>query len=63
MHIVRIFNVENRTSVGSLDLIDEEASETKWKLTLEHIEKWWCLGGVANRTAVWVQGRQRWSLT
>ncbi|KAK7690021.1 hypothetical protein QCA50_006665 [Cerrena zonata] len=60
---IRLFNPEHRTSIGSLDLLDEETTESIWKLTLEHVEKWWCLGGVANRSAVWTQGHQRWSST
>ncbi|CAL1713271.1 unnamed protein product [Somion occarium] len=64
---IRLSHGGLRSSVGPLDLFDlgegedknGEGSET-WKLNLEHVEKWWCLGDVRNRITVWVQGRERW---
>lgn len=39
--------------LGALDFFDPIDT-----LTVELIEKWWCLGTSVNRTAVWVQGQR-----
>lgn len=44
---------ENGEGLGALDFFDPIDT-----LTVELIEKWWCLGTPANRHAVWVQGQR-----
>ncbi|KAJ8480657.1 hypothetical protein ONZ51_g6494 [Trametes cubensis] len=40
--------------VGELDFFD--LGDKLWDLTLDMVEKWWCLGTTQNRVGVWVQG-------
>ncbi|KAF9221614.1 Metallo-dependent hydrolase [Gyrodon lividus] len=51
-----VFDFENSAGVGALDFFDVEP-ECK-ELTMDMIEKWWCMGDVRNRTGMWVQGRK-----
>jgi guanine deaminase len=53
---VRLFD-SNGTGVGPLDFFDLEASDNaETPVTIEMVEKWWCLGEVRNRVGMWVQG-------
>ncbi|KAJ7288161.1 hypothetical protein C8J57DRAFT_1165739 [Mycena rebaudengoi] len=44
--------------VGALDFLELEGSSTfaDSQITIEMVEKWWCLGDVRNRIGMWVQG-------
>ncbi|KAJ7781770.1 hypothetical protein DFH07DRAFT_729059 [Mycena maculata] len=49
------------TGIGALDFFDLEAtgragSMSDPPVTLEMVEKWWCLGEARNRAGMWVQG-------
>ncbi|KAJ7928059.1 Metallo-dependent hydrolase, partial [Mycena leptocephala] len=53
---IRLFD-SNGTGVGPLDFFDLEASDNaETPVTIEMVEKWWCLGEVRNRVGMWVQG-------
>lgn len=56
--VVRLYDPTTGEGVGALDFLDyeEKAPPFRFKLTEDAIEKWWCLGDVRNRVAVWVQG-------
>ncbi|KAJ2915759.1 hypothetical protein MD484_g4646, partial [Candolleomyces efflorescens] len=58
---ITLFDGRGR-GVGLLDFFDLESGfnvqGTQW-LTLDMIEKWWCIGDGNNRVRVWVQGEQR----
>ncbi|KAJ7147126.1 Metallo-dependent hydrolase [Mycena crocata] len=43
------------SGVGALDFFDLETTEAP-VVTLEMVEKWWCIGDVRNRAGMWVQG-------
>ncbi|KAF9241173.1 Metallo-dependent hydrolase [Melanogaster broomeanus] len=53
---IYLFDSESSTGVGALDFFDLE-SECK-EITMDMIEKWWCMGDIRNRTGMWVQGRK-----
>ncbi|KAJ7677483.1 hypothetical protein B0H17DRAFT_944950 [Mycena rosella] len=44
--------------VGALDFFDHEGpgAVADPSVTIEMVEKWWCLGNAVNRTGMWVQG-------
>lgn len=46
------------TGVGALDFFDQEDGDTtaNSRVTLEMVEKWWCIGDSRNRGDIWVQG-------
>ena len=52
---VRLSDAGTKVGIGPLDFFEHPD-----KITLEMVEKWWCLGDIRNRFAVWVQGRQLW---
>ena len=56
--VVRLYDPTTGEGVGPLDFLDhnEKSPLLRFKLTEDVIEKWWCLGDVRNRVAVWVQG-------
>jgi len=56
--LVRLYDPTADEGVGALDFLDhdEKSPLLRFKLTEDVIEKWWCLGDVRNRAAVWVQG-------
>ena len=58
MSIVRLYDPTTGEGVGALDFLDQDegSSILQFSLTEDVIEKWWCLGDVRNRVAVWVQG-------
>ncbi|KAI0769015.1 Metallo-dependent hydrolase [Trametes elegans] len=43
--------------VGPLDFFETEGGSSPWVLSVEAVEKWWCLGDVRNRIGTWVQGK------
>ncbi|KAH9179235.1 Metallo-dependent hydrolase [Lactarius sanguifluus] len=42
--------------IGPLDFLDSNLQS--FELSLEMVEKWWCVGDTRNRTGMWIQGRQ-----
>lgn len=52
---IRIFDAENGMGVGALDFFDIE-SEENTEISIEMVEKWWCIGDGRNRIRMWVQG-------
>ncbi|KAF7314425.1 Amidohydro-rel domain-containing protein [Mycena kentingensis (nom. inval.)] len=44
--------------VGSLDFFDLEDGASPQAVTMEMLEKWWCVGEKSNRLGMWVQGAQ-----
>ena len=57
---VRLYDPATGEGVGALDFLDndEKSLLLQSKLAEDVIEKWWCLGDVRNRVAVWVQGNK-----
>jgi guanine deaminase len=55
---VRLYDPTTKEGVGALDFLDHDDKSPilQSNLTEDVIEKWWCLGDVRNRVAVWVQG-------
>ncbi|KAH7885261.1 hypothetical protein F5I97DRAFT_1884009 [Phlebopus sp. FC_14] len=53
---IAVYDFETSSGVGVLDFFDSQSQDTG--ITLDMIEKWWCMGDFRNRTAMWVQGRQ-----
>ena len=61
MNLVRLYDPRTGQGLGSLDYFDLESDHdglegVQKPLTLEHVEKWWCVGDTRNRGTVWVQG-------
>ena len=56
--IVRLYDPTIGEGIGALDFLDHDDGSAlpQSKLTEDVIEKWWCLGDVRNRVAMWVQG-------
>ncbi|KAJ7601580.1 hypothetical protein DFH06DRAFT_1276777 [Mycena polygramma] len=53
---IRLFN-SDRSGVAALDFFDlEGADNASPPVTIEMVEKWWCLGEAGNRIGMWVQG-------
>ncbi|KAF9783426.1 hypothetical protein BJ322DRAFT_1008461 [Thelephora terrestris] len=52
---IRFYDQRTGEGVGALDFLDHD-DKSQPKLVEDVIEKWWCLGDVRNRVAVWVQG-------
>ena len=51
--IVNLVDHESGQGLGQLDFFG-----TVDKVTIEYLEKWWCLGDTSNRSAVWIQGEK-----
>jgi len=51
---IRILDDHSGEGVGRLDFINSENELDT--LTIDMIEKWWCLGDARNRMGMWVQG-------
>ncbi|KAI0755024.1 Metallo-dependent hydrolase [Daedaleopsis nitida] len=51
---IQLFDLKTGVGIGAIDYFDDPRSG---ELTLDAVEKWWCLGNVNNRTGMWVQGR------
>ncbi|KAI0365721.1 Metallo-dependent hydrolase [Pilatotrama ljubarskyi] len=54
--LVQVFDVDGY-GVGDLDFFESAHDLRSRGLTLETVEKWWCLGDSRNRRCVWVQGK------
>jgi len=61
MKTIPVCLVVGGRGIGALDFFDntDEWAEG-FKLTEEHVEKWWCLGDALNREGVWIKGRRMW---
>jgi len=55
---IRIFDEHTGEGVGPLDIFHETPQQSQEHVTIEMIEKWWCIGDVRNRFGMWVQGRE-----
>ncbi|KAF8133807.1 Metallo-dependent hydrolase [Boletus edulis] len=53
---ISVVDWERQAGIGALDFFDLDPECDG--LTLDMIEKWWCMGDARNRVAMWVQGRQ-----
>lgn len=53
--LVSVFDWERQAGVGALDFFD---LDSECGLTMDMIEKWWCMGDGRNRIGMWVQGQQ-----
>jgi len=51
---IRVLDWESKVGVGALDFFDLDSGV----LTMDMIEKWWCMGDGRNRTGMWVQGQR-----
>ena len=58
--LVQLVDPTTGTGIGPLDFLADEQADimSKWVLTPEALEKWWCLGDVRNRLGMWVQGKE-----
>jgi guanine deaminase len=54
---VAIFDTEASRGVGALDFFDAECGR-EFEIDEQAVEKWWCVGDVRNRRAMWVQGKK-----
>lgn len=55
--LVQIFDPQTGLGTGQLDFFDTKDSSTnQLKLTVDMVEKWWCIGNTQNRVGMWVQG-------
>ncbi|KAH9936337.1 uncharacterized protein B0H18DRAFT_1081974 [Fomitopsis serialis] len=54
---IQLFDSKSSSGIGPLDFFE---GPHPTQLTLDVIEKWWCLGDMRNRLAVWIQGKQLW---
>ncbi|CCM03514.1 uncharacterized protein FIBRA_05648 [Fibroporia radiculosa] len=52
---IRLFDARTGEGVGALDFFDDLSE--RQVLSVDSIEKWWCLGDTRNRQQVWVQGK------
>jgi len=50
---INLVDRESGQGLGQLDFFG-----TVDKVTIEYLEKWWCLGDTSNRSAVWIQGKK-----
>lgn len=48
--------MDNEEPIGDIDLFPDDLNAEG--ITVDMIEKWWCLGDARNRGAVYIQGRQ-----
>lgn len=48
--------MDNEEPIGDIDLFPDDLNAEG--ITVDMIEKWWCLGDTRNRGAVYIQGRQ-----
>ncbi|KAI6114213.1 hypothetical protein F5141DRAFT_1105037 [Pisolithus sp. B1] len=53
---IAVYDFENGAGVGALDFFDDPPLSSG--VTLEMIEKWWCMGDTRNRVGMWVQGKK-----
>lgn len=55
--LVKLFDPSSGRGVGKLEFLDVEFGTASQDLTVDMVEKWFCLGDRSNRTGMWVQGR------
>jgi guanine deaminase len=56
---VQIFDSKTGLGTGQLDFFDtNDSSAINSRLTIEMVEKWWCIGNTQNRVGMWVQGNK-----
>ncbi|KAI6027503.1 hypothetical protein BKA83DRAFT_4229893 [Pisolithus microcarpus] len=53
---IAVYDFENGAGIGGLDFFDDPPSSSG--VTLEMVEKWWCMGDTRNRIGMWVQGKK-----
>ena len=53
---VQVFDPETMSGIGALDFFDTVSAAKSARLSLEIVEKWWCLGNAQNRVGMWIQG-------
>jgi hypothetical protein len=51
--VVNLVDPKSGKGLGQLDFF-----ATVDRVTIEFLEKWWCLGDPSNRSAVWIQGKK-----
>ncbi|RPD62323.1 Metallo-dependent hydrolase [Lentinus tigrinus ALCF2SS1-7] len=51
---IQVFDAATGEGTGGLDFFQDPRPDG---LTLETLEKWWCIGDLRNRKEMWVQGR------
>ncbi|KAH7908832.1 Metallo-dependent hydrolase [Hygrophoropsis aurantiaca] len=52
---IKLYDDTTGAGVGALDFFDSPLGSG---ITLQILEKWWCIGDVRNRTGVWIQGEK-----
>lgn len=58
---VSLLDPQTGEGVGPLDFLDNEGKaicEGTAKLSVQTVEKWFCLGDVRNRVGMWIQGKR-----
>lgn len=55
---VNLFDYSSGRGTGALEFIDVELGTAPKELTIDMIEKWFCLGNTMNRVGMWVQGQK-----
>lgn len=58
---VQLINPNTSDGFGPIDFLDNEGTDISkgtTKLSLAAVEKWFCLGDVRNRVAIWIQGKK-----
>jgi guanine deaminase len=62
LRTVRVYDEDSRSGVGALDFLeihmDGSTQRKDIGITLDTLEKWFCLGDQRNRLGLWVQGSQ-----
>ncbi|KAI6030731.1 hypothetical protein F5J12DRAFT_802512 [Pisolithus orientalis] len=53
---IAVYDFDNGAGIGALDFFDDQPLSCG--ITLEMIEKWWCMGDTRNRVGMWVQGKK-----
>jgi hypothetical protein len=51
---VQLFD-SKKIGIGQLDFLDTSFTNDA-RLTVDMVEKWWCIGNTENRVGMWVQG-------
>lgn len=53
---VFLYDFESSSGFGGLDFFDEQPLSAG--ITMDMIEKWWCMGDIQSRVGMWVQGKR-----
>lgn len=51
-----MYDFEALAGIGALDFFDDQPLNAG--MTMDMIEKWWCMGDIRNRVGMWVQGKK-----